>query len=44
VLSHFDLGSAVYHAVSEAIANGTLVKGVAGIDRNAGRPVVLRVK
>jgi hypothetical protein len=44
VLSKLDSSSPAYLAVSNAVKNGTLVKGVAGVDRSTGNLVVLRVK
>jgi filamentous hemagglutinin len=44
VLAKLDVNSEVYKKVSDAVLNGTLVKGVVGVDRATGKVTVIRVK
>jgi filamentous hemagglutinin len=44
VLGNIDQTSAAYNAIENAMANGTLVKGVAGVDRTTGQVTIVRVK
>ncbi|UPG87711.1 hemagglutinin repeat-containing protein [Luteibacter aegosomatis] len=43
VMANLDPSSDAYKAISKAQKTGTLVKGVAGVDRNTGRPVLLKI-
>lgn len=44
VLSNLDPASPAYKAVNTALNNGTLVKGVIGVDRPSGNLIMIRVK
>ena len=44
VLNKIDVNSEAYQAVSTARLNGTLYKGVIGVDRNSGQLVMVRVQ
>jgi filamentous hemagglutinin len=44
VLLSIDKTSPAYVAVNTALKNGTLVKGVAGVDRTTGALTIVRIK
>jgi filamentous hemagglutinin len=44
VLDSLDKGSDAYNAVSKSIENGSLIKGVAGVDRSTGQLIIVKVK
>lgn len=44
VLSRLDDSSEAYKMVSSALRDGTLVKGVAAVDRATGKLIIARVK
>lgn len=44
VLNNLDQTSPAWQAVTDALANGSLVKGVIGVDRTSGNLIMIRVK
>jgi filamentous hemagglutinin len=44
VLLRINKTSPAYGAVNSALKNGTLVKGIAGVDRTTGALTIIRIK
>lgn len=42
-MANLDPSADAFRAIFKAQKKGTLVKGVAGADRNTGRPVLLKI-